>query len=354
VEIFTCTLTAVLFWLFLAHCTGELRDGARRRAGPLLRAWTRPLFGAARIALLALNALLILFLVTMSCQFAAQGQVFMLALQWFNFALLFRLSSPFLSPGLEFREGGILQFRWGARVFLPWTSIQCCTWAKTPGQLEVQTRRMRHALPIDCIPAWEREEARAILCRYVKVRDAWDKVLNPEFDAAQRPAGPDPDQLKHYRFQFDLRTLLFFFLVASAAMSWYGIRYRRDREETAVLAELERFRPAVKHIGDSLWLDFSASTKKPGDRDLETVSKLSRLHSLDLSGAPITDAGLEHLKALSRLDFLVLLNTAVTDSGLTHLEKLTSLRYVYLNQTAVTAQGVQRLQRALPKANISH
>ena len=119
-------------------------------------------------------------------------------------------------------------------------------------------------------------------------------------------------------------------LVASAAMSWYGIGYRRDREERAILAQLERFGPKITGSGRYLWLDFSASPVKPGDRDLEIVAKLSRLDGLVLTGARVTDA------------------------GLVHLEKLTSLRDVYLRQTQVTDEGVKRLKRALPKADISH
>ncbi len=92
-------------------------------------------------------------------------------------------------------------------------------------------------------------------------------------------------------------------------MSWYGIGYRRERQQTDQLAKLERFTPEAA-IGSRpvRHLDFSASPVKPGDEELEIVAKLPRLELLDLAGAPVTDA------------------------GLVRLEKMTSLRYVFLAQ----------------------
>jgi hypothetical protein len=114
-------------------------------------------------------------------------------------------------------------------------------------------------------------------------------------------------------------------------MSWYGIRYRRHAEETDHLAKLDRFTPRVLSGGSTVsLLDFSASPVKPGDTDLEIVARLSLLEELDLTGAPVTDA------------------------GLVHLEKLTCLRHIDLRQTPVTDAGVKRLQRALPEATIYH
>ena len=59
------------------------------------------------------------------------------------------------------------------------------------------------------------EKANAILLSHVKLADAQRRMLNPEFNPAEQPTGPDPEDIKYRRLQFDLRTLLFFFLVAS-------------------------------------------------------------------------------------------------------------------------------------------
>ena len=160
-------------------------------------------------------------------------------------------------------------------------------------------------------------------------------------------------------------------------MSLYGIRYRRDASERDLLAQLARFQPDMARIGSGFVLGFSASPVKPGDQEMEIVSKLSRVKWLELGGTPITDAGLARLKPLVGLDFLdlsgtavtdgglkqlesfamlgrlELSGTAVTDAGLVHLEKLKSLRYVGLRGTRVTASGLKRLRQALPGVEIA-
>ncbi len=136
-------------------------------------------------------------------------------------------------------------------------------------------------------------------------------------------------------------------------MSWYGIRYRRDSAEKAALARLDPFKPQFIRGMGFVWVDFSSSSVKPGDRDLALLSGLVRLDNLNLSGAPITDAGLEHLEDLDSLRTLDLMNTTVGDDGLRHLEKLPRLRYLVLYHTRVTNAGVKRLQQALPNVEVS-
>lgn len=48
---------------------------------------------------------------------------------------------------------------------------------------------------------------------------------------------------------------------------------------------------------------------------------LTRLHTLDLTEAKITDNGLEHLNGLSSLRNLCLVDTLVTDAGIRDLKK---------------------------------
>ena len=158
--------------------------------------------------------------------------------------------------------------------------------------------------------------------------------------------------MPRWLLQFDLRTLLLFMLFASAAMSWYGIRYRRDSTERVALARLDPFKPTIRGEGVALWVDFSASAVKPGDSDLALLSDLVGLDSLTLSGSPLTDAGLEHLENFNSLSYLDLCNTAIGDEGLRHLEKLPRLRTLLLHRTQVTSEGVKRLQQALPKVEV--
>ncbi len=112
------------------------------------------------------------------------------------------------------------------------------------------------------------------------------------------------------------------------------------------------------------------------DTNLEHLSNLPNLESLDLSGnreltdaglghltgltnleqlnlyrcEKITDAGLEHLGNLTSLEKLNLGTCLrLTDAGLEYLRSLTNLEELYLTGTRVTTEGMERLHRALPK-----
>ncbi len=323
---FAALLTAVLYWLFLCHCIGQSWDRARRRAGPLLRKWPATHSRIRWFALLAASAMMIVYLTSHLCDMVDGGGWFMLVLAWFNATWMFWVFPFLLLPVVEFREGGMLEFGLITPLFLPWACVESCGTAAS-GHLQVQVGNKRYLLSKKCIPPGKIEEATAILCRYVEVRDARG-VRKPAPSAADRPA--EPARSAQGRFQFSLRSLLFFVLVASSALSLYGIRYRRDASDRELMGRLERFQPDTARIGSGFLLAFSASPVRPGDQEMEVVAKLSRVEWLELSGAPVTDA------------------------GLVHLEKLKSLRYVGLRGTRVTAAGVKKLQQALPGVEIAH
>ncbi|MGO8691199.1 MAG: hypothetical protein ACLQLG_16375 [Thermoguttaceae bacterium] len=334
-ESFVALLTAILCSLFLWHVIRTARARAREHTGALLGRWSGNWSRRGWILAVMFGAVMILGSTAQifQCLGRDRGPDLLpdALFQWTLFVICANPLSLRLMRVVEFREAGILP----SRAFYAWESISYCAWGQVPGELLIHTRNRWPVIHRVWLPRRDVDEATAILCRCVRVRDAWNRVLNPEFRPPARPDTPITAsvefQYRHRPFQFDLRTLLFFVLVASCAMSWYGIRYRRERQQTDQLAKLERFTPtafwfegAVRH------LDFSASPIKPGDEDLEIVAKLPRLELLDLTGAPVTDA------------------------GLVRLEKMTSLRYVFLAQTRVTKEGVNRLQRALPQATICH
>jgi hypothetical protein len=136
-------------------------------------------------------------------------------------------------------------------------------------------------------------------------------------------------------FQFDLQSMLILTVAVACAASCYSIHYRRLKPQWDAIARLEAFAPQIYSFSnhevscDEVWrLDFSGCLKKPTDDDLVCLEPLRKLHTLDLSGSPITDAGLIHLKGLTRLSWIDLTNTRVT------------------------TRGIEALQRALPDAHI--
>jgi Leucine-rich repeat (LRR) protein len=84
---------------------------------------------------------------------------------------------------------------------------------------------------------------------------------------------------------------------------------------------------------------------KVTDADLNEVSKLEYLETLDLSFGEITNQALEHIKGLKKLQTLDLRNTQVNDAGLAMLEELPSLKHLYLTNCPVTDDGLVHLQK---------
>ena len=83
------------------------------------------------------------------------------------------------------------------------------------------------------------------------------------------------------------------------------------------------------------------------DSDLASLERLTKLKSIELSGAGVTDAGLEHLKGLQNLNRLRLQRTSVSGSGLKYLRGLNSLESLHLGQTRLSDGNLAELA-ALP------
>ena len=270
---------------------------------------------------------------------------------WFNVIVFGPLmcSLALVPRTLEFRQRGLIVFQGWLTHFIPWTRVKYGTWFSVPGRLQILIRFRWFEFDVS---EDKKEATLAVLRSVVELRDEYGYTLNPEIHASERSVHCDA-AIPARPFQFSLRTLLLFTLVASTLMSWYGIRHRRDSAEKAALAGLDSFKPLSMTFSDNrLWLDFSFSNPKPGDRDLALLSSLETLYYLNLSGTTITDAGLVHLEHLNWLRSLDLLSTSVSDEGLRRLEKLPRLRYLKLYGTRVSDEGVKRFQRASPKVEV--
>ena len=248
-------------------------------------------------------------------------------------ALYWAISLFFLVPPsrkhprtLELREYGIL--RPSAIRFITWSKVAECHWISPKTLLGVSLcwripkffKRGRLTINENKIAPGQKEAVTAVLGRFAPVYDRDGTLLaKPEETTA---AATSISRQSRFRFQFDLQTLLLFFVFASCVASLYGIQYRRDQPQRDAMARLAKFSPASNGFRGVPWdLDFSKGVRKPTDADLADVALLNRLSMLDLTGDPITDAGAKHLEGLTRLFSLTLIDTAVTEDGAKRLHK---------------------------------
>ena len=207
-------------------------------------------------------------------------------------------------------------------------------WGQVPGELLIHTRNRWPVIHRVWLPRRDVDEATAILCRCVRVRDAWNRVLEPGVSPARGPTRRSPPPSSSSTATVPSSSTC----GPCSFSSWWPVAHELVRHPLPPRAPTDRptgqtgalhadgllVPKAVRH------LDFSASPIKPGDEDLEIVAKLPRLELLDLAGAPVTDA------------------------GLVRLEKMTFSQGTFSSRTRVTKEGVNRLQRALPQATICH
>ncbi len=172
----------------------------------------------------------------------------------------------------------------------------------------------------------------------------------------------DSPKPKRRWFQFSLRTLLVFVLIASIGMSWLAVRKERVRRQLEAVKAIQKAGGCVGYeeaeTPVSPWLrelladDFcflkmhtvNFYGTQTADAGLEHLKWLNNLEHLELSGTQVTDAGLEHVKGLTNLEWLVLSGTHVTDAGLEHLKALADLQTLDLSGTHVTDAALEHLK----------
>jgi len=76
---------------------------------------------------------------------------------------------------------------------------------------------------------------------------------------------------------------------------------------------------------------------------LESLMGLSRLPTLSISGAHVTDRGLEHLREMTQLEILDISNTHITGRGLGHLKGMTKLATLDVSDTQIMDEGIEHL-----------
>jgi hypothetical protein len=168
-------------------------------------------------------------------------------------------------------------------------------------------------------------------------------------------------------YQFSLRALLVFVLLASVGMSWLAVKLERARRQKEAVEAIEKAagwvvydyqsenlsaEPPVPRwkrllLGKDFFFDVvwaELITTGFGDDEAAHLRGLTGLKTLRLNDPQFTDAGLAHLRGLTSLERLYLDGTQVTDAGLVHLEGMTNLQSLGLFLTPVTDAGLGRLR----------
>jgi hypothetical protein len=339
-ELFTALLAGFFLWVFLYHWHHSALSRMREAAGELLievpaasrvvrtPGWQKVVAGAAMVV-----PILLILLVRLRnpLHYSSPSDDILPGLcVWVG--LSFGIPPYRRDAPLELRAHGVVrrkqsyENRPGRLVFTPWSEIAGCKWYDKLPTRYVHTQFL---LLERSIPTGDIDAVTVVAGRFVPVYDRDGRLIGgaePKEDA-QRVA---PRGSTHrLGLQFSLQSLLLLMVVASCVFSCYGIRYRRLQPQRAALTRLQTFNPQIRRFGDNVWdVDFSNCKDKPTDDDLACLAPLVELEMLELSGAPVTDAGLKHLAGLK------------------------NLHCVDLSGTQVTPAGVAALRRALPKTSI--
>ena len=254
--------------------------------------------------------------------------------------ILFPAKGPHHVPSKSHRPGespdSLVVLRQGL-CLVPWSQVNYCQWLADGRTLRVVLFSGVEDVRVDPerIPAI----TQALLPR-ARLFNVDQVVLN---DDVERPAPISKEEGRRtYRyFQFDLRTLLLFMVVASSAFAWLGPHVRDWWNQTAVMETLVAFNPVYgKQRGMVVSVDLTNSPVKINDADLANLVGFPSLQWLNLSGTQITDKGLEHVGKLHHLNTLNLGNTNISDEGIAHLAALPNLRVLGLSNTSVTNAGM--------------
>lgn len=161
---------------------------------------------------------------------------------------------------------------------------------------------------------------------------------------SEAPMGEATDQIRYSVLQrIELNEDLISLLRHEAAKAWLTDHTRRNEVESFLVSERkESFED--KHSEDEI-IDAAIRKHlgKPANERI-TDSERSRLRTLDLAHAPITDSALEHVHRLSELQTLILSGTQVRGPGISHLKGMIHLARLDLTGTQITDRGLEHLE----------
>jgi hypothetical protein len=171
-------------------------------------------------------------------------------------------------------------------------------------------------------------------------------------------------------FQFTLRELLLFVLLAAAACSWWRVNHNRRTREKEIIARFAKRGSLVfcidkyggpeileKTLGRDLLDDFYAVAACRGDlwdkQDYEeTMSCIDNLPSLESvefgdfgrKDAAVIDQWLSRMTTLKNLQTLNLSGSKLADSGVEIISRMSRLTELLISETSISNRGIQSLR----------
>jgi hypothetical protein len=201
-----------------------------------------------------------------------------------------------------------------------------------------------------------------------------------------------------WRFQYSLRSLLLFMLVAGCFSGWVGIKLRAAANKQEIVSNVQRWGGEVYYANqfdDSACFSPEQKTDHPkwfesvfgnsledvyaidlyrlcsrvmvttddnsfvlvphfniSNANFSLLSNFPNLRRLDFGLTGISDTAFGTIPNLEKLEVLNLYGTHVSDQGLEHVKSWTHLKKLYVANTDITAEGVKRLWEALPHCEI--
>jgi hypothetical protein len=342
VELLNAFLAGFFLWLLTFHWTRRYMAQARRQGGDLVLRVNAAGRWPRRVVQLVCGVLSVSIFATVGVSSHDRSMSFFLLYE-LTIATQFWMFLAFLVPrgpntAIEVRERGILHDKGrkqrppGRLWFALWQDISRCRWRPTNAPAPWHPRQL--FLMEDAVTADQKAAVTAAVGRFVPVLDH-DGALLAEPEEGRRDQTPPEPCRNNFRFQFDLQSMLILVVVVACLANCYGLRYRRLQPQRQAIAKIETLGPQIDYVGEEArGLDFSSCAKKPADADLALLEPLPELRRLNLSGAPITDAGLIHLKRLKNLVIIDLTNTKVTPKGVSDLQRALPGTVITANPTA--------------------
>jgi hypothetical protein len=133
-------------------------------------------------------------------------------------------------------------------------------------------------------------------------------------------------------------------LAGLESLSVYDIRQDNGGLDLSGHKKLRRLSIMMRHHTTRVGNEFVTTWDEYHDSDLTSLSGLTNLEDLSLTGPGIGDTGLRHLSSLTNLKYLQIGGGAnLTDDGLRYLTNMRRLDSLFIGDSRITGQGLAHL-----------